>query len=520
MTLGRAPQQANLLSSSSDFCRQHLPTSSLYSLLEQQSHRIFPDDDFADLFQDVGRRSIPPRIVAVVMVLQRIEGLSDREAVDRFGFDLRWKFAAGGLDYDYPSFSHTVLVDMRERLRRSERPDRIFEAVLQVCEQAGLVGRRRVLDSTALYDAVATQDTVTLIRSAIRGLLREAAPALEEQLRGVLERDDDYRQPGKPACAWDDKEAREALVDELARDGYAALAYMDGLKLEPKVAEAAKLLSTVVGQDLEQTEDGTFRIARKVAADRVISTVDPDARHGRKTAARSFDGFKGHIAADPDSEIITASDVTPGNVGDGQAAGPLLDEAIEQARSQGDDQEPVEVFGDASYGTSEIVEELEAQGIEPFVKVQAATPPRKGLYSKDRFDVDLEAQTVRCPANQLVQIRKVNAANEVVGRADFGKHCNDCPQRDKCTDSKAGRTIRIHRSEETLQRQRRLQQSEDWKVHYRSTRPKVERKIAHLMKRKHGGRRVRVRGLERVRADFALLCAAVNLQRLAVLGVS
>ena len=108
------------------------------------------------------------------MVLQRLEGLSDREAVDRFTFDARWRYAAGVGGWDGAGrvgFAHTVLVDMRERLRRSDRPDRVFEVALAAARQAGLVGRRRVLDSTPLYDAVATMDTITLIRSAIRGLL-------------------------------------------------------------------------------------------------------------------------------------------------------------------------------------------------------------------------------------------------------------------------------------------------------------------------------------------------------------
>jgi len=131
---------------------------------------LFPDEMFADLFTDVGRRSVPPMIVAVVMVLQRIEGCSDREAVDRFAFDARWKYAAGGLAFDYPGFVHTVLVDMRARLAASGRPDRIFEVTLAAAKAAGLVGRKRVLDSTPLYDAVATMDTVTLIRSGIRGV--------------------------------------------------------------------------------------------------------------------------------------------------------------------------------------------------------------------------------------------------------------------------------------------------------------------------------------------------------------
>ncbi|MCP4444411.1 MAG: transposase [Myxococcales bacterium] len=119
-------------------------------MLYSESHRLFPDAGFADLFRDIGRRSVPPRIGAVVMVLQRAEGLSDRETADRFCHDLRWKYAAGGLDFDYPSFVHTVLVDMRARLPDSERPESIFEAVLSVCKEAGLVGRKRVIDTTAL----------------------------------------------------------------------------------------------------------------------------------------------------------------------------------------------------------------------------------------------------------------------------------------------------------------------------------------------------------------------------------
>ena len=182
--MGLAPRQLDLFGSTAGFCEGRVAPGSIYGLLHRECHRLFPDEMFADLFTVVGRRSVPPMIVAVVMVLQRLEGCSDREAVDRFCFDARWKYAAGGLDFDYPGFVHTVLVDMRAWLARSESPNRIFEGivnlsrifdvVLQVADAAGLVGRRRVLDSTPIYDAVATMDTVTLVRSAIRGLLNAA----------------------------------------------------------------------------------------------------------------------------------------------------------------------------------------------------------------------------------------------------------------------------------------------------------------------------------------------------------
>ena len=233
MSLGLTPRQSDLFATTTSFCESRVPADSIYGLLHRQCFELFPDEMFADLFTDVGRRSVPPMIVAVVMVLQRLEGCSDREAVDRFAYDLRWKYAAGGLDFDYPGFVHTVLVDMRARLAASEDPDRVFEVTLAAAREAGLVGRRRVLDSTALYDAVATMDTVTLIRSAIRGVLAACASWEQQQLRAVLTRDDDYRDAGKPVCDWEDRQAREELVDALARDAHAVLAVLDGRELAP-----------------------------------------------------------------------------------------------------------------------------------------------------------------------------------------------------------------------------------------------------------------------------------------------
>ncbi len=163
-------------------------------------------------------------------------------------------------------------------------------------------------------------------------------------------------------------------MEALARDAYAVLIHLEGGPIAAEMKDAATLLATVVGQDLELTDDGCFRIARRVAPDRVISTVEPETRHGHKTAARGFDGYKGHIAIDPDSEIITASVVTAGNVADGHVMKELLEEllpakipsetavapgegdsgeasatpAVETIESATPPEPPVEVYGDAS----------------------------------------------------------------------------------------------------------------------------------------------------------------------------
>ena len=528
MSLGLTPTQANVFTTTS-FCEGRVAPDSIYGLLHRECFRLFGDEMFADLFADSGRNCVPPMIVAVVMVLQRFEGCSDREAVDRFTYDARWKYAAGGLGFDYPGFAHTVLVDMRARLRASERPDRIFEAVLETAKQAGLVGRRRVLDSTSLYDAVATMDTVTLIRSAIRGLLAASDAKLEAQLRGLLSRDDDYRAAGKPVCDWEDREAREELIDALAKDAHGLLGALDGRVLGSELEQAAALLAAVVGQDLDEREDGVFRIARRVAKDRIISTVDPDARHGHKTSARGFDGYKGHVAVDPDSELITATTVTAGNVGDGQAVDALLADELANAevpstedeppagseRSPATPAEPLSVYGDSAYGAGSVLDTLEHADAEIMCKVQPPNAPA-GRFAKDAFGIDLTAGTVTCPAGQTALLRQVKDGHI----AHFGQACQGCPLAERCTTSPSGRSIHVGVYEHQLTRARARQTDPAWKADYTATRPKVERKISHLMRRRHGGRRARVRGHTKVDADFSLLAAAVNLARLATLGVT
>ena len=465
------------------------------------------------------------------MVLQRLQGLSDREAVEAFSFDARWKYACGGLAFDYPSFSHTVLVDMGARLAASAWPERIFAVTVEAARQAGLVGVRRVLDSTPLYDAVATMDTVTLLGAAIRGVLKVADERLEAELRRVLAGADDYASLAKPQIDWDDQAARAALVDARARAAHAVLEVLGGRALTPAVTQAAQLLAAVVGQDLEQGSDGSFRIARKVAADRVISVVDPDARHGHKSSARGFDGYKGHASVDPDSELVTATTATPGNVGDAAAAPGLLAELVDQVQAtppasiaasdaHGGPQRPTPtVYGDSAYGTGPLLAGLHAATIDPRVKIQAAVAPN-GHFTKDQFQIDLVAGTVTCPARRTAPIAyNANPRHRHHGQASFGSACGSCPLRGQCTSAAAGRTVTITPYEHELAAARARQADPERAADYRATRPKVERKLAHLVRRRHGGRRVRVRGLAKVAADFTLLAAAVNLARLGVLGL-
>jgi hypothetical protein len=347
----------------------------------------------------------------------------------------------------------------------------------------------------------------------------------------VLGGADDYASLAKPQIDWDDQAARAALVNARARDARAVLGVLQGRSLAVGVAEAARLLGAVAGQDLEQDTDGSFRIARKVAADRMLSTVDPDARHGHKTSARGFDGYKGHISVDPDSELVMATAATAGNLGDAVAAPGLLAELVDQVHRDppaptsasvadaGRSAATPSVYGDSAYGTGPLLASLHTAGIDPRVKLQAPVAPR-GHFTKDQFRIDLAAGTVTCPAQRTAPIvDNPNPRHRHHGQASFGPACASCPLRGQCTRAAAGRTITITAYEQELAAARARQADPDRAADYRATRPKVERKLAHLVRRRHGGRRVRVRGLVKVAADFNLLAAAVNLARLGVLGL-
>ena len=541
MTVGVEPCQADLFKGSA-FVRERLGAESVFAVLEREGRRLFPDAMFDDLFSSRGRRSVPPRVVACVMVLQRWFGLSDREAVAAFEFDLRWRFACGGLDVDGGGFCHTVLVGMRARLAASGQPRRIFDAVLVAARQAGALSVRRVLDSVPIYDAVATQDTTTMLQRAIRAVLAAASDAalgVDAALRG------DYASGARAHCDWDDPRARQELVDRLGADAAAVLAALEGRKLHGALSEAAELLAAVAGQDLCQDRGGRFMIARRVAKDRVLSTVDPDARHGHKSTARRFDGYKGHTAVDPDSELITATAVTPANTADTQPAPELINDLLNTADTAEDadtadtaedadtadtaeDADTAEgggvveefagrptVYGDSAYGSGEFQGLLQQSRINSRCRTQLAAAPG-GRFTKDRFDVDLLSGTVTCPAGTTVAIR---ARGDGSGTAAFGAACHGCALRGDCTDAAGGRTVRISANEAVLAASRARQRDPAWRNDYRAVRPKVERKLAHLVRRKHGGRHARVRGRAKVDADFNLLAAAANIARLGVLGL-
>ena len=310
----------------------------------------------------------------------------------------------------------------------------------------------------------------------------------------------DYEASGKPLIAWDDPVAKAALVDGLVHDALTLLAAFEGRTEEVDASTALGLLALVAGQDVEQDEDGTWKIAQKVARDRVISTVDPEARHMHKSVSEYRDGYKAHIAIEPETGLVTAAVLTPANTADGKTGVTLL----------AGEEPGLQVLGDGAYGSGEtlaaLVQAKHGRAIKPW-PMSAAIP---GGFGRDDFLIDEAAGTATCPAGHTGAMtpRRAAGVRDPLPRVSAARALHEIQRR---TDAaRAPSRCRTRRA-------RRAWRDGDFAEDYRRWRPMVERSIAWLVA--NGNRRVRFRGVERNQLGLSLRIAAINLRRLVNLGL-
>ncbi|MFI5068250.1 MAG: transposase [Streptosporangiales bacterium] len=519
-----------------------VPAGSMFAFLAAHRAGVFPDADYADLFAPpgFGRPSLPATRMAAVLALQTLHDYSDRETAEAVRFDVRWKVACG-LAIEDVGFDPSSLVYWRRRIAKSERPHRVNDAVRKIVEETGVLKgrRRRAVDSTILADAVATQDTITQLVSAVRRVAREV-PGAAGQI-AVVCAGHDYSVPGKPKIDWDDPAAKDALVSALVNDANAVVAALEGRELDERAASAVALLALVAGQDVEPAEgsdgrDGRWRIARKVAGNRVISVSDPDARHTRKSPEARRDGYRAHVAADPETGIITDEKLTgaagtensdpavaeeflaagtAGGDGD-RTGGEHADRGAACSQDSGDDRDDDRLawYGDSAYGTGDLRGAIRDAGHDAVIKPKPLQAPVAGGFTIDDFTVDEQAGTVTCPAGQAVQLSRTRIAT-------FGVLCRDCPLRERCTTCKTGRKLVLHERDDLLRAARA-----DWaadtglREDYMAHRPNVERTVAQVATFRGRRLKLRYRGVARNHAWLKRRTAALNLRNLLGKGLT
>jgi len=446
------------------------------------------------------------------LLLQHRTGASDEQAMEAVAWDLRWKIALG-LPVDHGGWHPTSLTYFRARLLLHDKERLALENTLRLAEELGLLDGtvEQIIDSTPMLGAAATQDTVRLVRHGVKKLLDAVALADQtagQQLDRALEFD--YTTPSeKPDCTWRVKAERERMLTRVAQDALRALAGVeqaDGLLADGRVADAHRLLEQLIGQDFDLDDDDVPRLYRGTRAGRILSTVDPEMRHGRKSQHTRFDGYKlSAMATNTEVPLICAVEVAPASEQDGPQAKQLID-------GQPDTRRPKRLLGDTAYGTGPVRAELAERQIDVLAPVAEGTP-REGRLGKRDFHIDLAAGTVDCPGGQTATIRTQPSGQR---RAAFAKAgCDACRLRDRCvTPARGNKTVLLAPDEELLQAARRQLADPATAEHLRRTRPRIERLLGLLAVR-YGARKSRYIGAAKARLQAAWAAALVNLNPIA-----
>ena len=502
------------------FDAQSLPhrvaDDSFYGRMGAVCDVLFRDDDLEMMYcVDNGRPSLPPSLMSGVTLLQFHDDVSDREAVQRLLYDLRWKVALN-LPLDYGGFDPSSLCNFRKRLLEHGQERYAFSRFLAVAREAGFIPDRVTLltDTTPVKGAGAVQDTYTLLRQGIRRLLKAAgfkvsgnpqglSPEREALLKRYLYRNE------KADIDWADAQQRAAQLRVLVQDTEAALELAMEAQEDVEVRAMGWLLTKILGDDVVTDEQGTPQIGEGTAPDRVISMTDPQMRHGRKSSAQRFDGFKVVVSTEHKSELILDIADTTAMGSDGAQLMPTVQRVEAQAGCAVE-----RVIGDGAFGSGQNRAACADHTPDPIDLVSPVTRPRDPEVDKSAFEIDLEAQTATCPKGHKIEGR---AGSHRGGRSTLRFRfpragCEACDLFGRCVRSKRnGRSVTTHPYEAHLQKARQRQQTEEFRVLYR-LRPAVERKIAELVK--HGLRSTRYVGQRKRQLQRLWIAAAVNLRRL------
>ena len=527
----RTPDPQGRLFSSENLYLDMVGPSTFYGLLAVHGHRLFPDEQFASMYcEDNGRPCTTPSLLAKALLLQMYDRCSDFEATQRAQFDIRWKVALCVELEDRP-FGKTTLQEFRARLHLNEKAEYLFKASIQETKRVGLLKNRKLtvaLDTTPVLGRGAVKDTYNLVADGIRNVCRAVADALELKPDSWASKNELSRYwtgsslKGDAEIDWSSDPERRAFLNGLVADvdlvmlkaGHVVQGMPADAPARQRIEEAMQLLGRLVDQDVDRSGPGPT-IKDGVAPDRTISVQDPDMRHGRKSASKRFDGHKLAIAVDTDSDVIVGVGVLPGNASDCQDCLQLVEESEQNAGLSVE-----KTIGDCAYGNGATRQQFDDAGRVLVAKVPA--PPADQPCHKAHFVIDLEAQTVTCPAGHTTrdftymspQVGATPANGmDPVKRFHFPAGlCSGCALKSACLSSKSGggRSVILHPQEGLIQSARAYQKTETYRQDLRS-RQAVEHRLARLVQL--GIRQARYFGRAKTRLQGLLAATVANLSR-------
>lgn len=458
-----------------------LRPDSFHAQLAAAAPTLFRDEEFSKLYSDrMGRPSVSPSQLALLLLLQHEAQVSDQEAINRSACDLRWCKVLG-TQAGEPLCAKSTLQEFLAQLTIHPELRAVFYASIAAAKRVGLLkgtALRIAIDTKPINGRGAVEDTFNLLASGIRQLGRTLAKHGARKFEDFLRANglDRYAKSSLKGCAdidWSDEQARNALLTQVVGDARHLLSKATSPK--PNIREAAKLLEQLLLQDVESKkgDDGSEQsnVKQGTAKGRMPSATDPDVRHGRKSSSKRFNGHKADIAVDQDSQVIVGYNVLAGDAGDASGALDLVNQVESNT-----DLKVAETTGDCAYGGGPTRKLFNDANRQLFAKVPKDTSTN-GLFSKSVFIFDLENDTVTCPAGHMTS--KYHQETDGGKKFIFGSACSGCPLRSLCTTATPGRSVTVNPQEGLIQNARNYQKTPEGRAHLRR-RFVVEHRLARL----------------------------------------
>src|SRR5712692_8644074 len=487
----------------------------LYGYLAEHRGQLFRDEDFAILYcRDNGRPSVPPSLAVSILFLRAYDGVSFVEAIERTKYDLRWKVALG-LEMEEEPIQKSALQEFQVRLVLHEQGEALLKKSIDEARRAGYLTSCKIrvaLDTTPTLGKGAVKDTYNLLADGIEKLSCRLAEVAGEAITSWVEKQDLHRYfgsslKGEAAIDWDDKAQRDQLLTQIVQDGRRLLSLAEQARQEhPEHAEAiqsdAALLERLIRQEVEEKPGGGgCQVKEGTEKDRLISVHDPEMRHGRKSASKTFNGHKTAVAVDMESQLICGVEVLAGNAGDQEKALELVHQAERVMEAQVE-----ETVGDCAYGGSPTRKAFADE--QRLLTAKVPTSHNRECFPKSAFAIDLDRMEVRCPAGQTTTEYESQGVRRGGHFLFPDATCQACCLRSQCVRGQRGRSISIQPEERLQQQARAHNQTQAGRQSLRE-RVVVEHGIARLVRR--GIRQSRYFGKTKTRFQVIMAAVVANL---------
>lgn len=495
-------------------CEQLIPQDSFYRKFREIVAPLIKDKQFASMYcADNGRPAIPPSLLAMATILQFHKNLSDREMEQACMFDIQIKYALG-LALDERPFDHSSLGDFRKRLLENGKEKEIFDRILSHLIKQGLIEKNEIqrIDATHVIADIALPSMVQLVKKSIFEILKPLKGRYKDAYKRIASEIDmtEYTResvndegPGK----WTPEKKRRKLV-EVVEDARAVLRETRAIG-DRDIRRKKDMLRRVLQENIEKDDEGDPKEKphKEKPGDMLVSPVDPDARCGRKSATRPFVGYKANVTETVVSRFITNIVAMPGNRHDGKTA----IEAVTEQKKFG--LIPLKVIGDTAYGEGLIRKHLKEYGSEMVAPLHTLRAPNsRAVFPKSMFQYDEKRNTLTCPQDVTVKQSYHEYQKDIrMFHFPYSK-CTKCPVQKQCTTSEEGRRTVGISSVNTELREAEIYNSTKQFKKDMELRPPIEGKLSEL-KRYHGLRRARFRGIQKFGLQCYFTAAAVNIKR-------